>query len=63
MRVASLYVGVLAILIGLVFTFQGAGLLPGSFMTGQPLWLVIGIVVAIIGAALVVNGLRRPARP
>ena len=32
-------------------------------MTGQRLWLVIGIVVAIVGIALAISGLRRPARP
>ena len=62
MRTLSVFIGVLAILIGLVFTFQGAGVLPGSFMTGQRMWLVIGIVVAVIGLGLALNGLRRPAR-
>lgn len=52
----------LAILTGLVFTLQGAGVLPGSFMTGQRMWVLIGIVVAIIGLGLALNGLRRPAR-
>lgn len=62
MRTLSVFIGVLAILTGLVFTFQGAGVLPGSFMTGQRMWLVIGIVVAVIGLGLALNGLRRPAR-
>lgn len=62
MRTLSVFVGVLAILTGLVFTFQGAGVLPGSFMTGQRMWLVIGIVVAVIGLGLALNGLRRTAR-
>jgi hypothetical protein len=61
-RTLSVFIGVLAILTGLVFTFQGAGVLPGSFMTGQRMWLVIGIVVAVIGLGLALNGLRRPAR-
>jgi hypothetical protein len=62
-RIISVFIGVLAILVGLVFSFQGAGVLPGSFMTGQRTWLVIGIVVAVIGLALALSGLRRPARP
>jgi hypothetical protein len=62
-RVISVFIGVLAILVGLVFSFQGAGVLPGSFMTGQRMWLVIGIVVAVAGLALALSGLRRPARP
>jgi hypothetical protein len=40
---------------------QGAGVLPGSFMTGQRMWLVIGIIVALVGLALAYNGIRRPA--
>jgi hypothetical protein len=63
MRTISVFIGTLAVLVGLVFSFQGAGVLPGSFMTGQRMWLVIGIVVAVIGLALALSGLRRPARP
>jgi hypothetical protein len=62
-RTISVFIGTLAILIGLVFSFQGAGVLPGSFMTGQRMWLVIGVVVAVAGLALALSGLRRPARP
>ena len=54
--------GLIAILAGVVWILQGAGVLPGSFMTGQRLWLIIGIIVAIVGVALTYNGIRRPAR-
>ncbi|HYY46565.1 MAG TPA: hypothetical protein VE951_05855 [Candidatus Angelobacter sp.] len=63
MRTLSLSIGVLAILVGGVWILQGAGVIPGSFMTGRRLWLVIGIVVAVIGIGLAIGGLRRPARP
>jgi hypothetical protein len=63
MRTVTIGVGFLAILVGAVWILQGAGILPGSFMTGQRLWLVIGVVVAIIGIGLAIGGLRRPARP
>jgi hypothetical protein len=62
-RTGSLIVGIIAILVGAVWILQGMGVLPGSFMTGQRLWLVIGIIVGIIGLALAYNGIRRPARP
>jgi hypothetical protein len=39
---------------------QGAGILQGSFMTGQILWLWIGVGVALLGLALANNG--RPQR-
>ncbi|HEX9096724.1 MAG TPA: hypothetical protein VF990_11560 [Candidatus Dormibacteraeota bacterium] len=61
MRTLSLVIGGIAILAGAVWILQGSGVLPGSFMTGQRMWLIIGIVVAIIGLALAYNGIRRPA--
>lgn len=51
--------GVLCVLIGVIWILQGANLMGGSFMTGQTQWLVIGIVVAIVGAVLLASG-RRP---
>ena len=63
MRVWSLTLGVICFIVGGVWTFQGAGLIHGSFMTGSQLWLVIGILVALVGVVLGFTGLRRPARP
>jgi hypothetical protein len=62
MRFGSLVFGLIGLLVGAVWILQGVGALPGSFMTGQRLWLVIGIVVALAGLALTYRGLRRPAR-
>jgi hypothetical protein len=63
MRWIALIVGVLLVLAGAVWALQGAGILPGSVMTGQSFWLVAGIVAVIIGIGLVVAGLRmRPVR-
>ena len=39
---------VVVFLVGLVWILQGANLLKGSFMTGQSLWLYIGIVLVIV---------------
>ena len=63
MRAASVVIGIIGILVGAVWILQGAGVLPGSFMTGQRLWLFIGIIVALIGVVLAIGGLRRPIRP
>lgn len=52
-------VGVLLVLIGGVWIFQGIGILGGSFMTGQKLWFAIGILVALAGIALLFGGVRR----
>ena len=61
MRTGSLILGVIALLAGGVWILQGAGVIPGSFMTGQRMWLIIGIIVALVGLALAYNGIRRPA--
>jgi hypothetical protein len=63
MRIVSVIVGLIAILVGGGWILQGAGILPGSIMSGQRMWLIIGIIVAIVGLALAYNGIRRPARP
>jgi hypothetical protein len=63
MRIGSLIVGAIAIVAGLVWILQGSGVLPGSFMTGQRMWLIIGIIVGVVGLALAYNGIRRPAKP
>ncbi len=53
MRWAWLILGVLAILVGIVWTLQGLNILKGSGMSGNPMWAVIGPILAIIGLALV----------
>jgi hypothetical protein len=62
MRTAATVVGVLFVLIGLVWVGQGLGFLKGSIMTGNMMWTWIGIAIAIVGAALALVGIRRPAR-
>ena len=59
-RIALTIVGVVAILGGGVWIGQGAGLIPGSFMTGDRTWFVIGMVVAFIGIVLIVLARRKP---
>ncbi len=51
-------VGVIAVLIGAVWAGQGIGLLPGSSMTGDPTWLVIGSITFALGVVLVVLSTR-----
>ncbi len=62
-RLPFLIPGVLLLLMGLTWTLQGAGVLGGG-MTGQRMWLVIGIVVAVVGLVLGYLGLggSRPQR-
>jgi hypothetical protein len=53
---------ILLFLVGLLFTLQGAGILPGSAMSGQRQWAVIGIVLIVAGLVLGWIGMR-PRRP
>jgi hypothetical protein len=48
-------------LVGLLWIGQGAGLIPGSFMTGQLLWLGLGVVCLLLGLALLAASWRRGA--
>ena len=57
-RLQFLVPGILLLLIGLVWILQGADVLKGSaLMSGKPVWLVIGIIVAVAGLALGYFGL------
>ncbi|MFN8372784.1 MAG: hypothetical protein U0694_07895 [Anaerolineae bacterium] len=51
--------GIVLGLMGLVWTLQGVGLLPGSFMSNDPKWAVIGVIFIVIGVGLVVWDSRR----
>lgn len=52
------WAGILLVIVGLVWLFQGLGLLGGSVMTGLTLWAVVGPVVAALGVALIVSVVR-----
>ena len=57
-RYVLLIVGGLMILMGGVWLLQGIGILPGSFMTGQMFWAVMGAVFMAVGGLLVLAGFR-----
>ena len=59
-RLALNALGAFLLLLGLVWILQGTNILPGSFMTGEPLWAPAGAVVALGAISmLVVINLRR----
>ena len=62
-RVAVRIVALVALLAGVVFFFQGVGVIPGSFMTGRSEWAVIGAaLVAGAIALLLLSGMVGPDR-
>ena len=44
--------------VGALWTFQGLGYVEGSPMTGVATWAVIGPLVAGLGVALMIVGMR-----
>jgi hypothetical protein len=57
-RPVALAIGGILVVIGLIWFFQGIGVLGGSVMSGVVLWAVIGPIVAIAGIALIVRSRR-----
>jgi hypothetical protein len=63
MRWVWLVIGILAVIIGIVWTLQGVGILGGSVMTGNTIFKVIGPIVSIVGLILVGVGIRQSRAP
>ncbi len=59
MKTALGIFGVLLVLLGGVWFFQGIGLLPGSFMTGEDFWAVAGFLAVITGIVLIRSWRRK----
>ena len=54
--------GLLAVVVGALWTAQGLDLIGGSVMSGVTIWAFIGPVMAIAGLMLIVAGVRIRAR-
>ena len=52
MKIALNTISILLFLPGVVFFLQGVNILPGSAMTGDPKWAIIGGVMLLLGAGL-----------
>ena len=59
MRIAGNIVGVILVLLGAMWAAQGSNLMPGTAMSGQSMWLWIGVVAAIFGVVALVWTTRR----
>jgi hypothetical protein len=59
-RIALAVPGLLAFLVGAVFTGQGVDLIHGSSMSGHGVYAVLGVVLMAIGVGLLVSAWRRP---
>ena len=54
MKTVFYIVGILLILSGGTFFLQGVNVLPGSTMTGDPKWAIIGGIMIVVAIGLLV---------
>ncbi len=62
MRGGLVGIGLLMLLVGVIWILQGINILPGSFMTGDPFWAVMGLLCVGLGGFLLYRGLGRHGR-
>ncbi|MBO4209345.1 hypothetical protein [Micromonospora echinofusca] len=54
--------GLLAVVVGALWTVQGLGYVPGSLMTGHRVWVVVGPVLVLAGLLLLRRALAARRR-
>jgi hypothetical protein len=59
MRIAGTIIGIILVLLGGLWIAQGSNLMAGSAMSGQSMWLWIGVAVAVLGVVALVWANRR----
>jgi len=57
-KTVLLTVGGLMVVVGAIWALQGLGYLEGSPMTGVEFWAIAGPLIAGLGVALVIVGVR-----
>ncbi|MGR6318539.1 hypothetical protein Q2K19_00100 [Micromonospora soli] len=57
-----LTVGLLAVVLGALWTVQGLGYVSGSLLTGRRVWTAVGPVVVLIGLVALWYGMRARRR-
>jgi hypothetical protein len=58
MRIVLNIIGLLLLLVGGVWFLQGINIIPGSFMTGQSKWAIIGGIFLILGISILISANR-----
>ena len=57
-RALLVLIGVIVTFLGIGWLMQGAGILPGSFMSGSQFWAMVGGLTFLIGVAIVAASFR-----
>ncbi len=63
MKIVSNIVSVILIVIGVIWFLQGANVILGSVMTGQPQWAIFGIIAFLVGLVLLIFVNRKRSTP
>jgi hypothetical protein len=58
MRFVWMIVGVLAVVLGVLWTLQGLNIVGGSAMSGNSTWAIVGPIVAVVGMLAFLFGAR-----
>ncbi len=58
----AMALGVLAIVVGAVWTLQGLNILTDSRMSDNKTWALVGPIVAFVGLILIIIGVRLRSR-
>ena len=56
-------IGIVLVLMGAVWFLQGINVIPVGFMAGQPQYVILGLIIAAIGVALIIFANRRSRSP
>jgi hypothetical protein len=59
MKISFNVFAVILVLAGGVFFLQGINILPGSFMKGNPQWVINGAILMVVGIGLALWARRR----
>ena len=55
--------GILLIIAGGIWFFQGINIIQGSFMTGQNRWAIYGGIAVVVGIGLIILTARKKTAP
>jgi uncharacterized integral membrane protein len=56
-------IGIVLVLMGAVWFLQGINVIPVGFMAGQPQYVILGLIIAAVGVALIIFANRRSRSP
>jgi hypothetical protein len=62
-KVILVILGIILVITGGIWFFQGINVIKGSFMTAQGRWAIYGGITVVAGVGLIVLGARRKMGP